>query len=68
MRKSARRSASRRRGDVRRATSASVRDGTGLGLAIVRSIGTAHGASVEARSLPAGGLRILVTLPVADGA
>jgi signal transduction histidine kinase len=46
----------------------SVRDGTGLGLAIVRSIGTAHGASVEAHSLPAGGLRILVTLPAAgDG-
>ena len=45
----------------------SVRDGSGLGLAIVRSIGTAHGASVEAHSLPAGGLRILVTLPVAAG-
>jgi len=45
----------------------SVRDGSGLGLAIVRSIGTAHGASVEARGLPAGGLRILVTLPVAAG-
>jgi signal transduction histidine kinase len=46
----------------------SLRDGTGLGLAIVRSIGTAHGASVEAHSLPAGGLGILVTLPLADGA
>jgi signal transduction histidine kinase len=45
----------------------SVRDGAGLGLAIVRSIGTAHGASVEAHSLPEGGLRILVTLPVAAG-
>jgi signal transduction histidine kinase len=44
-----------------------VRDGAGLGLAIVRSIGTAHGASVEAHSLPEGGLRILVTLPVAAG-
>src|SRR5262249_29717547 len=44
------------------------RDGTGGGVAIVRSIGTAHGASVEAHSLPAGGLRILVTLPLADGA
>ena len=43
----------------------SVRDGAGLGLAIVRSIGTAHGASVEAHSLPAGGLRIVVSLPVA---
>ena len=46
----------------------SVRDGAGLGLAIVRSIGTAHGACVEAHSLPAGGLGILVTLPLADGA
>ena len=45
----------------------SVRDGTGLGLAIVRSIGAAHGAVVEAHSLPAGGLRILVTLPEATG-
>jgi signal transduction histidine kinase len=46
----------------------STRDGTGLGLAIVRSIGTAHGASVEAHGLPAGGLRIVVALPVApDG-
>jgi len=45
----------------------STRDGAGLGLAIVRSIGTAHGASVEAHSLPAGGLRILVTLPEAAG-
>jgi signal transduction histidine kinase len=41
----------------------STRDGAGLGLAIVRSIGTAHGASVDANSLPAGGLRIMVTLP-----
>ena len=46
----------------------SIRDGTGLGLAIVRSIGTAHGARVEAHSLPAGGLGILVTLPLADAA
>jgi signal transduction histidine kinase len=46
----------------------SARDGAGLGLAIVRSIGTAHGASVEAHSLPAGGLRIMVTLLAAgDG-
>jgi signal transduction histidine kinase len=44
----------------------STRDGAGLGLAIVRSIGTAHGASVEAHSLPAGGLRVVVALPVAD--
>ncbi len=46
----------------------SVRDGAGLGLAIVRSIGTAHGAEVEAHSLPAGGLRIVVTLPLAGEA
>jgi signal transduction histidine kinase len=46
----------------------SVRDGAGLGLAIVRSIGTAHGADVEAHSLPAGGLRVVVALPVAAGA
>jgi signal transduction histidine kinase len=46
----------------------STRDGAGLGLAIVRSIGTAHGASVEVHSLPAGGLRITVALPAAaDG-
>jgi len=45
----------------------SLRDGTGLGLAIVRSIGTAHGARVEAHSLPAGGLGVLVTLPLASG-
>ena len=44
-----------------------VHDGTGLGLAIVRSIGTAHGACVEAHSLPAGGLGILVTMPLAAG-
>ena len=43
----------------------SLRDGTGLGLAIVRSIGTAHGADVEAHSLPAGGLRVVVALPLA---
>jgi signal transduction histidine kinase len=45
----------------------STRDGAGLGLAIVRSIGAAHGASVEAHSLPAGGLRIVVALPAAAG-
>jgi signal transduction histidine kinase len=49
-------------------TRTSVHDGTGLGLAIVRSIGTAHGARVEAHSLPAGGLGILVTMPLADAA
>ena len=46
----------------------STRDGAGLGLAIVRSIATAHTADVEAHSLPAGGLRITVLMPAADGA
>jgi len=41
------------------------RDGAGLGLAIVRSIGTAHAADVDARSMPAGGLLVTVTLPSA---
>jgi signal transduction histidine kinase len=46
----------------------STRDGAGLGLAIVRSIGTAHGAAVEAHGLPAGGLRVVVAVPAArDG-
>jgi signal transduction histidine kinase len=45
----------------------SLRDGTGLGLAIVRSIATAHGAALDARSLPAGGLQVTVSMPVADG-
>jgi len=40
-------------------------DGAGLGLAIVRSIGTAHAADVDARSMPAGGLLVTVTLPSA---
>ena len=46
-----------------------VHDGAGLGLAIVRSIGTAHAADVDARSIPAGGLVVTVTLPTipADG-
>jgi len=40
-----------------------VHDGAGLGLAIVRSIVTAHAADVDARSIPAGGLVVTVTLP-----
>ena len=40
-------------------------DGAGLGLAIVRSIGTAHGADVDARTVPAGGLLVTVTMPAA---
>lgn len=39
------------------------RDGVGLGLAIVASVGEAHGANVEARSQPLGGLIITVDLP-----
>jgi signal transduction histidine kinase len=44
-------------------------DGAGLGLAIVRSIGAAHAAAVDARTRPAGGLLVTVTLPSvpADG-
>jgi len=38
-------------------------DGAGLGLAIARSIGTAHAAKFEARSIPAGGLIVTVALP-----
>jgi signal transduction histidine kinase len=37
--------------------------GHGLGLSIVRAIATAHGADVEARALPGGGLAINVTFP-----
>jgi signal transduction histidine kinase len=38
-------------------------DGHGLGLSIVRAIATAHGATIEARALPGGGLAIDVTFP-----
>jgi signal transduction histidine kinase len=40
-----------------------VRDGVGLGLSIARSVVTAHGATVTARSQPAGGLDISVLIP-----
>jgi signal transduction histidine kinase len=40
-----------------------VRDGVGLGLSIARSVLTAHGATVTARSQPAGGLDISVVIP-----
>jgi signal transduction histidine kinase len=44
------------------------RDGLGLGLSIVDAIATAHGAPVEARPLPGGGLDILVQFrPAAAG-
>jgi signal transduction histidine kinase len=38
-------------------------DGAGLGLSIARSVATAHGATVSARSQPGGGLDISVVLP-----
>jgi signal transduction histidine kinase len=38
-------------------------DGVGLGLAIVKSVATAHGATVEARNQPAGGLVVTVNVP-----
>jgi signal transduction histidine kinase len=44
-------------------TRTSVRDGVGLGLSIARSVVTAHRATVTARSQPAGGLDISVTIP-----
>jgi signal transduction histidine kinase len=37
--------------------------GHGLGLSIVRAIATAHGATIEARALPGGGLAVDVTFP-----
>jgi signal transduction histidine kinase len=39
------------------------RDGVGLGLCIAQSVAAAHGTTVSARSLPAGGLDISVLLP-----
>jgi signal transduction histidine kinase len=44
-------------------TRTGVRDGIGLGLSIARSVVTAHGATVTARSQPAGGLDVSVLLP-----
>jgi signal transduction histidine kinase len=44
------------------------RDGVGLGLSIVRSVATAHGATVTARSRPAGGLDVSVVIPRAPRA
>jgi signal transduction histidine kinase len=40
-----------------------LRDGVGLGLSIARSVITAHGATVSARSQPDGGLDISVVIP-----
>jgi len=44
-------------------TRTGVRDGVGLGLSITRSVVTAHGATVTARSQPHGGLDITVIIP-----
>jgi signal transduction histidine kinase len=46
--------------DRRRATS---KDGHGLGLSIVRAIAAAHDATVTARPIPGGGLRVSVSFP-----
>ena len=37
--------------------------GAGLGLSIVRAIVDAHHGSIEATALPAGGLRVAISLP-----
>jgi signal transduction histidine kinase len=47
-------------------TRTGTRDGVGLGLAIARSIASAHGTTVAARSQPEGGLHIRVELPGRD--
>ena len=41
-----------------------VADGSGLGLAIVRRIMTTFGGTVRAEESPAGGLRIVLLLPI----
>jgi signal transduction histidine kinase len=41
--------------------------GSGLGLSIVASIVAAHGGTLDLQARPAGGLRIAITLPLADG-
>ena len=40
--------------------------GSGLGLAICRSIAAAHGGDIAAAPSPLGGLRVSVSLPVAE--
>jgi signal transduction histidine kinase len=42
-------------------------DGSGLGLAIVESIATIHGATVDARPQPGGGLIVDVSFPAPNG-
>jgi signal transduction histidine kinase len=41
--------------------------GSGLGLSIVAAIVAAHGGSLDLRALTGGGLRVVITLPLADG-
>ncbi|MCB9700056.1 MAG: HAMP domain-containing histidine kinase, partial [Alphaproteobacteria bacterium] len=42
--------------------------GTGLGLALVKAIASAHGGSVEARSVPGDGATFRLVLPLAESA
>ncbi|HEY8169363.1 MAG TPA: ATP-binding protein [Candidatus Limnocylindrales bacterium] len=41
--------------------------GAGLGLAIARDLVVAHGGTIEARNLPAGGAEVVVRLPTPSG-
>lgn len=50
----------------RRLRSARTGTGVGLGLSIVRAIATAHGGSVRAEPIEAGGLHVEVTLPASS--
>ncbi len=49
------------------AQNASSAPGLGLGLAVVKAVADAHGAVVSARARRAGGLRVDVAFPTADG-
>ncbi|MFC7640838.1 sensor histidine kinase [Streptosporangium lutulentum] len=40
--------------------------GSGLGLSIVAAVATAHGGDLDLRARPEGGLRVAVSLPLAD--
>ncbi len=41
--------------------------GSGLGLSIVAAIAAAHGGELDLQPRPAGGLRVVITLPLASG-